>query len=188
MKFLPKAENAKMQKQNQTFIVVAFTRESAIPMERNVKDLVSRQNLIFAKSPFEKITYVNSNNPKMEIRLVIEAPTIVLLNQPKSEHNFPKSDLSKLRIEAPLERKEFLKISEERIENLQSPIIKNSFQKFVEIPKEDWEKRDFIRLENWHLLLNSNSGDISIIGYRSDIEEVNIICIKLFIFYVVMAK
>lgn len=188
MKFLPKAGNAKIQKQNQTFIVVAFTREGAIPMERNVKDLVYRQNLIFAKSPFEKMTYVKSNNPKIETRLVIEAPTKVLLNQPKSEHNFQKSNLSKLRIESPLERKEFLKISEEIIEKPQSPIIKNYFQKFVETPKEDWEKRDFIRLENWHLLLNSNSGDISIIGYRSDIEEVNIICIRLFIFYVVMVK
>ena len=148
-----------------------FAGESAIFMERNGEDLISRQSLIFAKSPFEKVFYSKMKTPIVETHLVIEAPTKVLVNQPSSEFNFPKSDFSRLKIEPPAEKKEFIKIKSNQKPKV--PTSKKFAPKVIDNCKEDWEKHDFVKLENWRLLMNGNTGDIAIIGYRSDIGEVN---------------
>jgi len=157
-------------------------------MELNVEDLVSRQKLVFAKSPLKTIFHSKLNIPKIEARLLMEAPTKLLISQPRFELNFPKSDLSKLRIDPPPEQKELIKIQEEKFENSQLPLNGKCLPKLTEIPKENWETLDFIKLEKWHLLQDRNSNDIAIIGYRSDIEEVNISYRNLFIIDLVMGE
>jgi hypothetical protein len=158
-------------------------------MERNADDLIFRQKLIFAKSPFERMFHSKINDTKIETRLLIEAPSKVLIREPRSECNFPISDLSKLRIEAPSEREKLIKSAYEKIDDSQVSISEKCLPKeAIEVPKEDWEKLDVIKLENWHLQIDRNSSDITIIGYRSDIEEVNIMYIKLVLLYIAMVE
>lgn len=184
----------KNAKQNQVFIVVVcITGECAIIMERKVEDLLSRQNLLFAKNPFEKIYKQKLNITRKEMRLRMEPPINCSVIKASLNQNFPQSDISKLKLEPPTAKKAFIKAEDEEIHKISPPAekfilkitetegeiykvhppVEKVIPKTLEISKKEWANRDFIKLENWFIIHVSNSKNIAIVGYRPDIEEVN---------------
>jgi hypothetical protein len=145
--------------------------------ELNVEDLKFRPNLVFAKSPYDKIVISNIDSPVIEKKLRMDPQPQCFARQAEIGYfNFPKSDISKLIMEPPTEAKEFIKTKEKECVKFtinESISIKISEPNFIS--REDWENRDFIKLEKWFLIPNKNSNSLKIIGYRSDIEEVNLI-------------
>lgn len=162
------AERSK-QKPSQHF--TTFARESAtIAMERKGEFYPSRQNLVFSKSPFERISTVSKAEliENKENMLRIEPPTHKNTIKPLNHETIQKPDLSRLQIFPPSERKEFIQPScEENLIKTESKADAMPQVNKQEIAKEEWLKKDFIKLENWFLI-----ADRSIIGYRPEIGEV----------------
>lgn len=149
-------------------------------MERKANHYASRQNLVFAKSPYEKVASVSNIETieRKENCLRIEPPSHKNPVNPLNYENIPKCDPSQLRIYPPSERKEIIRPAqkEDKLE-IEACHKKSALKKVdnqLDILKEEWSKRDCIKLEKW-FLVPTDGNNVAIIGHRPEIEEVNTI-------------
>ena len=146
-------------------------------MEKRLEDFCRGENLAFASNPFEIRKNSTSkleqkNNQIIEDYLKLEKPSEIRSIKPCP--SFPKSNFSQLIFTPPSERKSFL----QQISPTKQ--IQFEFEKSTEVSKkeenrflnEDFDSRNFIKLEKWFLIVNTSTEKAALCGFRNDIDEV----------------
>ena len=164
-------------------------------MEKKLEDIINRNVIEFATSPYQRI-YFNvknnyeskfENNLKMNPPLSLKGPNI----QSISIFNQPKSDISQLVISSSNVRKEnenekrkeinkTEKIKEINDILIEAPLLSPKEFQFspinvdFKIADKYWDEHDLIHLENWFLIpiIRKSEINVAVFGFRLDIKEV----------------
>jgi len=155
-------------------------------MEKRIEDLPLGENLAFATNPFEIKKNLSNNTEQKKFEYIED---YFILDPPleirpiKLSLNFPKSNFSQLTFAPPFERKPILEHSPSAVN---TKLEGDRLNKKVEREenrslKEDFDTREFIKLDKWFLLLNTSTEKAVLCGFRNDLEEVIIQEKKCFI-------